>query len=1206
MLTFDAKVKPLTGAVILIRSSGMTMVKDAMVQKKSHGRRILWMNCMRSIVATTAFCLFSLSSLSLAQVPSSNTCYPSDYIRSSSPCDASTQTRIVSYSKIRNCEDPYPVQQQHNEPCDCTPEDYFPVFKREDENGGKCSIFYQPRDCVGGKESVRVPVDEIYCDLQSTACKEEDIRTIYADCSIVSDPISGAVILNEPRVEVLYYFDSTCNPDANGTVPLPPSLFIPCDTKCGVGAFLSRGICKSCPAGTFSIGGGFRFDSFTSDDLEKLSNVCKYKNATGIHECDGWYVEDGALKVGAFDGPNRWFDEECSSDPSYDCHNNLKATLKMNIKLVRDGFVRFKYTVSAEKGFDGLSFYVDSMENPLMTIQSYAFHPQQVVLPISEGYHQLIWEYSKDAKWTQGQDTAAITFIEVDGTAFNDHSCLKCPPGFFSKEGAGECTPCPINHFSGAAAAECIPCNETTYSLLEPRTTCLPRPICNITKDATVKYSPCNFGINTRRKIWMWLEPHICLPDDNHNLPFEETQPCMLCPSGQFASHEEGTSNRICQFCPSGTARNAMNLTADAGCTPCEDGTVAVKQLSLTHFDLSNGTLPSVFLTGCSGDCGTNGWRVVNNEIDSGSGHGKSVSVWLSLNVTMEMEGDATFNFSADVPPGDMQRGLFFYINDNLVDDVEDGGYDGSSVSKEPMLSGPWHLSKGTHVLMWVWVKLNADLSQATSDASVIHSITVRGAAEGGATSCESVPEGAVGNADKSSWTDCPPGTYSQGGNSSCIKCPLNTFNDNYKQGEWGCLSCGSGTTSLEGSTECSIGEVLMPSSFCTFTPPITEGQGNETFLLFDLSPLSRLHAGSMFGPIYEDPTSATRDSGPTYFVSICNRDLTNQTCFDFSGRPLNTSACRVNSHGALESGKKPAHALGNRISLSSMRELDERLERRGFVMTMAGDKCPFTETDRMTNITFICDPDAGYGMPEAWTDQGKLAAFNPDLTYPDYILRTGKIIPVGNDKTCTYDMVWYSLYACPMCMYTDYEMLPVSNCVDNKFFTYKYKQPQLCQPNPQMPLPADIECQPCAETDIVKFADTCTDSKGFHNITFRWRQPKSCNDKLAGSVRLHNDIVVGPCVQEIFFIPPQYLSPQYIFLFALGGVLIVVLIIVSIVTWIKNRRVYNIYSKMVEEEQAAELDDVSDDDGEESGGGAGEDGSRLVSDKNTRDNSQV
>ncbi|CAI5941030.1 unnamed protein product, partial [Closterium sp. NIES-64] len=286
---------------------------------------------------------------------------------------------------------------------------------------------------------------------------------------------------------------------------------------------------------------------------------CKYKNASGMFPCEPWYADDGALEVGAYDYMNDWNPDVCASDKAYNCHNNVRSTLSLEVDLVRDGHVRFNFTVSAEMGRDGLSFFIDSLSQPAMALESYQFEPRQVVFPLTAGHHTLVWLYSKDARWTKGEDIATLRFIEVDGIGFNDFACTPCEAGFYS-----------------AGAAECKACTPEQYAQIIPRTQCLDRPIhlfippailpaafncilhsrsaphftrtppshptrlcplslsslsaCRVDRDATSEIGPCKLTTLTRTKSWKWLEPQICKPSDLDPLPSPIELPCGPSP----------------------------------------------------------------------------------------------------------------------------------------------------------------------------------------------------------------------------------------------------------------------------------------------------------------------------------------------------------------------------------------------------------------------------------------------------------------------------------------------------------------------------------------------------------------------------------------------------------------------------------------------------------------------------------------------------
>lgn len=1114
-------------------------------------------------------------------------CFPSDYQRTSTACTGST--RKVEYTKVRECIDPFPVQELHDEPCTCTPEDYSIEYITSP--GPHCSEQYQPnKGCSGASVTSKVDVEPFFCQLSHVPCTKAHMRVAYSQCFGEDGPQVDTAEGRKPAVEVIYYFNKSCNPAAKGSAHLPPITYIPCDTKCGPGSYLHGQACEKCRPGTYSMGGGLRYDHFYELDKKYFKSSCEYVNATGKHQCDPWYIEDGAVKVGAFDGPNDWLQDECSADSDYDCHNNLRAALQMSVKLVRPGSVKFNFTVNAERGLDGLSFFIDVSEQPVMPLHSYEFHPVQRVYNLSEGYHHLTWLFSKDHEFTRGQDTAAITMIEVDGTDFNDHHCKPCEAGFYNNEDATQCIPCPINYFSGPGSSQCLACPEGTYSLHVPRVQCQTQPTCSLASHARYVYTPCSSANNQRTKKWEWLEPKVC--GGGEVLPEEVIETCPPCPSGQYHMDFPENGTKACVYCAPGSARDSSNATAGDVCSVCPLGYVAIKAFKLAHFTGQHGDLPEGFTTGCRGQCGSKGWHVANGRLESGTGHGASVSVWLRYEVVMEMEGQVTFNYSAHLPANDAQRGLFFYVDEDLIDATQEE--EESVASARQISSGPWELVKGKHSLMWVWIKLE-DKETDTQDGAVIYDILIDAASRGGATYCEPVPEGAQLAGQGSFWSECPEGRYSQGLDSNCTDCPANTFNDMPFGNEFSCQPCSPGTTSRPGSSECTIGDVDVPSSFCTYVPPAPANDSSTPPLtVFDLSPLSRLHPGSMFGPVYDNPKAKDRSEGAQYYLNVCERDRGNQTCASARGATMNTYACRVNPVSSVANAPRLAHSLGKRIDLSPLAE-DMPLFRRGFVVTFTGDECVNMDRQRELNITFVCDPNAGYGFPEAWTSNGRASAYDPLKPFPSWVDRTGDIIPVGDESTCSYSMVWYSAFACPMCTYDDYEMVTVPNCKDNKFVVFKFKEPKLCQPNPQAPLPEDIPCQPC--TDISNTTSTCSDVHGRHNVTFLYEDTMSCNPSLEGSVALPANILVGPCVQTLYIESMDLLNGKYVLIGALGGVLALVLLVVWIVTYIKSRRLYSAYSKLIEE---SEHDDG--DGGEEvEGPGGGADLEVEMSSENAR-----
>ncbi|CAI5461055.1 unnamed protein product [Closterium sp. Yama58-4] len=1055
--------------------------------------------------------------------------------------------------------------------------------------------------------------------------------------------------------------------------------------------------------------------------------------------------------------------EVCASDPAYNCHNNLRSSLSLDVHLVRDGYVKFNFTVSAEMGHDGLAFYIDSLSQPLMALTSYQFEPREMAFPVEAGQHRLVWVYSKDDKWSKGEDIATIPTLALAHTIarvrvtpsvadcqchFNAACLLEsisphAPPAMFS----------PPAYCPAATPTSPPPCLPPSLPPILPSTlrpfllSSSPFRLLPSSPDSLIPFPPlpASFHIPPRVPVHVSSAEGAgaCEPCSENTISSMQCErfhhhihamPARLqeanhepCPDGQQAEPDPQSGEIRCTLCPPGTARQASyeggagsaGSILEGRCEACSAGQVAMKILSLKHFTMQpNGALPPNFTTGCHGDCGTFGWRAFQDHLDSGSGHGPTATIWLALDVQMAVRGYMSFNYSVDILPGDPGRAFFFFIDHDLMDYVEVTSWamwsciavmpcifcamQGAAVSLHPHslvqptaphvpphsyspppptapsvrqqqrvewedggekkehpgagedethMSGMWELTAGRHSLMWVWQKLDdtGAATRTTRDSAVIYDIHIEGVADGGAARCEEVPPGSTLAGGGDSYVPCPPGTFSEGGASSCLPCPPNTFNNKPQGRQWECMPCGAGTSSLAGSTECFIGDAARPASFCTFNLPTdqlprsphlgekaadeqagqeggggAEGEegkgkrgmegeageggalpaggtavavrGNETAaaVVFDLSPLSRMHPGRMFGPLLDAAAAAEPDGDAAgggqlaeggaaggggqegkgsraggqaveYLLSVCDRDSSNDTCYDYSGRSLNTYACKVDPREAT-SGARPGHNLGSAVAVYPLAAVHAGLYRRGLVMAFTGDECPQTNLPRETNLTFICDPAAGHGQPEAWTEEGQMAALNPVLGYPQYAQRGGAVQRI-EQSDCSFSLVWYSLFACPLCSHEDYERVETAECMDEKRATYKWKFPRVCQLNPSNPLPPDEPCEPCKPGDIIRTQGDCADANGNHNVTYSWRQPHHCSPTLPGAASLPAPELVGACEQRWVYVPSEALSPMWIALFVGLGVLIVSFGYLSLVTWLRSRRLRQMYQRLVEAE---------------------------------------
>ncbi|KAK3261340.1 hypothetical protein CYMTET_29749 [Cymbomonas tetramitiformis] len=764
-------------------------------------------------------------------------------------------------------------------------------------------------------------------------------------------------------------------------------------------------------------------------------------------------ARDGeGAQAGPYDPPNTYFNYECAdvlANEGWECHNRLKATLTFLVKLVRPGFVKYRYTVDSEKGYDGLLFYVDSAEAPVKSMDSYEFAQKEVIVPLTAGYHSFWWVYQKDSGWTAGQDVATIDFLEVNGTTANDVFCLPCPAGFASEEGSSECTPCPVDHFRNASMATCDPCPSGTYSLNLPRSECTPRPACDLGLHANSFYGPCQPSDNmdgTRMRYYEWLQPKICA--NTSALPEPLPEACPPCSAGTFRPSQQAMQEggAMCEPCPEGTISTEGNA-----CEECPAGTIAPHKMIYEDFSRYDDVLPEDLSTGCNGDCGSAGWRINNKELDSGVGHGRYVDVWLQMNVTLAMAGGVRFNYGVSSPAHDATRSFLFFIDDTIK---LGSWHDSDAVIRNVShrTSDVYELSKGPHVLTWVYKKSGAvqtpDQLEGVSDQAMIYRVQVSGTTSGGAMECAMVPPGYMARSSRSSYEMCPSGTYSFGNTSVCLPCPANTYGASPGAGsEESCTPCGQGTSSKAGSKECSIGDVDDKASFCTFALPksdaaatgAADAAATTPATHYSLRPLEALHPMKMFGPVHDNASVAGEDpTGHRYWVNVCSRNHSNATCDDAYGNPVQSYICQESMQLSSRTDRRIGVALGDTVSIQSIEGMGPE---RGFQMVYLGKPC--VSSERKTILTFVCSPDSGIGEPEAWTEENKAVVFDSNATFP-WMSEEGRTALPVEAGHCEYDLVWYSLFACPLCTEDNFEAVQVEGCQDNKRVMHRWKVPSL------------------------------------------------------------------------------------------------------------------------------------------------------------------
>nr|BAK00769.1 predicted protein [Hordeum vulgare subsp. vulgare] len=553
-------------------------------------------------------------------------------------------------------------------------------------------------------------------------CSSEHYSFLYTQC------------INNKQQKIYFWKQNpkTCY----GGVQLPVMEELNCtspDKKCLPGQFLAGNNCTDCPSGFYSIGGGSEYTEWNTMPINFMTS-CE-----GL-TCSGWTPSTHVISAG-----------------------QGTSLLKYTSLFLEQGTIEFSYRIDSNKAI--LNFYVDNelvFESGNKLFLEFEVYSYNKLLP---GNHSFVWEYVGDG------NVAAIKYVKVMGNVKAAIQCTPCPFGYYSNvTAASQCLPCPMNTFSTGQASECSPCSSSQYSL-EASNFCTDRPSCS-KSDFQDFYTSCSAD-NTRTHYLAVVDPYICVPSasitiNNVSLSHNETVSCGSCPPG---SYRNGT---ICVGCPSGA------FLSNGKCVVANKGQAAVSVESY-WIDNSLDTWPQGFSTGCEGSCGSRGWRLRGDHIDSGF-HGYDLDIdvdsWLLLETRLVSPGYISF----DVLTTKMIGQLEFYINGNSIN---------------PLL-GKYELMPGNYSIVWKYHQSSLE----TRDIASIANILIAGGDSGFNQNYMCPPGTYSGNEGSSSCKQCDPGYFSSSyGNHQCYPCSSGYMSPGY--GSTTCIQCGTGTSSAEAASHC-------------------------------------------------------------------------------------------------------------------------------------------------------------------------------------------------------------------------------------------------------------------------------------------------------------------------------------------------------------------------------------------------------------------
>lgn len=862
---------------------------------------------------------------------------------------------------------------------------------------------------------------------QPRPCHIDDYKYEYTEC----DSKGGRWRVAVPKAPNL------CTPSGSSLIPVRGK---DCNFACIPGEYLDiQGDqeCHACSAGTYSLGGGIRFNDWSElpegfavkTEKMKLSNWGLHSRFANAGNCTRSEWTPRGSYIMSMPG-------QCPSN------------LIFSAKLVKAGKVSFEYQYTDPESIFHFMVQNDqcqasSGENDKWPDITEKGKWATVVLNLKTGMNVLQWR-TIGALATMMERIASpvlIRKIEITGVAYTSE-CTKCPNGTYSSGGTSFCQTCPPNTFSQIGANKCTKCKDSEYSE-SGFDKCLPRPPCT-QYDFYQFQKPCDEFKKTQLS-YQWVEPKICSETVAGSVKLPKDGPLQDCPPCSSGMHRVNVSH--CGFCQ-------PNQYADifGDCLDCPVSTSPEYKIDYQHWI----NLPPNMSTHCVAvgmdDC-TNaaGWLPAGDHMRTSFGlSDRNMFLVLLLKVGgFKGEpgivdgkpialGKIEFEFELDCP----SPCQFIFLSDiggsNSVIQTWDESVSRTTISHDVYTN---------ESIVYTWAFQPDDfgldpqldhtnLTQKMKNVAKIYQIHVTNTVSGGASSCVTCPKG------KSSegCIPCPDGEYIDALTQACKPCPTGTVLPSSNQ--WGvksCKPCGQGLHPV-GGRSC--------KSDCTFT----DGVGHK----FDFSSLNSVR--------FVTGSRLFTGSGTQYFhgfnISLCNHgDQPLPTCVNnVTGDSLKqgseeagviTKADLLNQAGSVSSAicrstlvpqgdpslpvvsTQPV-SLGTHLTkIVTNISLEELYEKEGFDSkgteqdihfyydsTSSTSACP---DGRTSIISLRCDPTE--------TEEGTI-----------------ELPPHCSDGTCdgcTFHFLWYSRHACPHCRKQDYSVVK-GECVSGEQVIH-YLPPRDC-----------------------------------------------------------------------------------------------------------------------------------------------------------------
>ncbi|CAD5226641.1 unnamed protein product [Bursaphelenchus xylophilus] len=816
-----------------------------------------------------------------------------------------------------------------------------------------------------------------------------------------------------------------------------------CSFSCPAGYYLNmeNQQCMGCPAGSYSLGDGVRYDGFSGlpegfsienfvDDSAQLFGTSQSYTCP---KSSGWVVEDGEL---------RYNPTSCVS------------RLSISVHLVKDGYVEIFYQLPKNR-----HSLVSDLVIRNEQCESYGapevFKKRRPVdedistgndwhlkrFNVRRGQNLIVWTIVSNKELTTLADVVRVPRIDIIGLPFTP-VCTQCPAGSYSNPKSSQCFGCQAGFFSIKGSPSCTACGVNEYS--GPKSgKCLTRPTCQ-TLDFYPVYGKCDDG---KLKVHQAKgEPNVCI-NANQQTPSLSSEPCFKCHAG--TKRQEG----VCVACAKG------EFSDGESCNKCPNSTIPEYGLYYTNWE----RMPEAMGSGCEyvmaedlGDCPVkNGWIPYGNRIESSMTRARGVALELSLNVTYGFfdplrssdvklsasDPVARLDFEFELQCRDASCQLYVVLVDLSETEKRDGFkfLEAFSGSQKRQVKSYSIIKKSPVKLVFAFMRSGASRGDdALGDKAVMYALNLTNVADqtkkgniGGARRCRPCPSIKGSNGE---CKPCPPGHFIQEKTNECVKCPDGTA-----------LNTTSNKLGVESCVKCPENMGSVGQSECGFTGNMDlDVEGKK--LHFDLTPLKN-------HPLTASGIKVFPREGSSYYhsfnISIFNEPVVCQDSYDSGlmdslgplgidfqvsdSRPFFCRATAIPGAKKFNSTNKVSFVSSFIIS-SKLAVITQNKTYKGFRLEDKQLEYDLSarSSSRPIDVHFFFEPSPSKSSSCPNGTIGVVTTRCEPLVVTSPEVRLSRNCPDGTCDGCLFHVIIESSFACPICDPSDFDEIK-GECLEGK-----------------------------------------------------------------------------------------------------------------------------------------------------------------------------